>query len=1021
MKYLMMILVVTLLVFTAGESLLYAGTTGKVVGKITDIATGEPLISANVVIKGTSLGAVSDLDGNYIILNIPPGVYSVGVSIIGYQRVQFDGVQVNIDLTTTIDAALKAEAVELETVVITAERKLVIKDMTSSLSTTTADQIQNLPVTNVQQVLRLNAGITESDGRLYIRGGRAAEVGYWVDGISATDLYNGKLGITVENSAIQELQVISGTFNAEYGQAMSGIVNVVTKEGGKKYTGQIKVYAGDYLSSADEFSLYKSIATAKDTNRLAGGADYRTRIVSGERDYPLKKFNPVYNGEFSLSGPVPLTNDALTFFANGRYYYDEGYYYGREWFKPNGNLGKNVTDSVENPNTLNEVHVISGDNSNLVPLNPSETMSLLGKLNYQLSGNIKLSYSIFWNSLERRRNYFRENSADYQFNVSGTANFNPFNTHDFKYVPNALPQLFGEGLTNTFTINHILSPSTFYELRASRYYSESKQYVYKNPLRVATYIDTSTTNTTKYTVAPNSPNGYIDPKEISMGVAYTYFNKGMDMTHTERSSEYWVGKLDVTSQLNKAHQLKVGSEVRLHDLILHSYQIIAKTDSSGQDIKPFQPAIPEVGSPYRSDYDRQPKEISAYVQDKIEFNDIILNVGLRYDYFDANASMPTDPTDPNIYGLGSEAGPFKDEHKYRDTNGNGVIDNSEKTKSNEYTPDERRAFMQEKVKAKMAISPRLGISFPITERGVIHFSYGHFLQIPEFQYLYTNPDFKITSSTGKATLGNPDLRPQKTVQYEIGLQQQFTDVIGIDVTLFYRDVRDWVGTSRLIETAKPSVSYSKYENKDYENVKGVTFKIEKRFAENYSFRVDYTLQMAEGTYTNPIDELNAILGKQQPALALIPMGFDRRHTLNAQFMYDISGWTFSLIGRYFTGVPYTPSFTYSETVGSSGVSGLVNNSARRPDQKTVDLTINKLFSLNKNLSLEIFMNVYNLLDQRDQTNVYTDTESADYTTNTDPSRIPYNTSRISTIEDYVNQPAWYTAPRQVQIGVTLGF
>ncbi len=1012
MKIKLIICFLALLLFSLDQSIIYAGTSGKIAGKITDAESGEPLIGANIMIKRTTMGAACDMNGNYVILNVPPGIYTLTVSVIGYQQVQYNDVRVSVDLTTRIDVALKATVLDLgEAVVVTAERNLIIKDMTSSLSSMSSDQIESLPVQQVQEVLRLNAGIIESDGRLHIRGGRPGEVAYWVDGVSATDLYDGRMGVTVENTAVQELQVISGTFNAEYGQAMSGIVNIITKEGSKKYSGQLRLYGGDYISSDKVFGLYPSLKTEADPMTSI------TNVVAGELENPLSKFNPIYNAELSVGGPVPLTNNKLTFFTNGRYFYNEGYFYGRNWFRPNGTPG----------------------DSSLVAMNPNETISLQGKLNYQVNPTMRLSGTLFWNQSTRDRNYFRFNSTDYQFNPTGESNFQQFNVHDFKYVPYGLPQSHGSGLTSTLLFNHVLSPATFYEFRLSRYTSESEQYVYENATASIKYLVSVIADESKgieaetfdpftaegeahlqsiiaqggryeYVPDPNGPDGYIEPETINQPTSYSFMNKGMDVTNAERSSAYWVGKLDATSQVNPIHQIKFGSEVRLHELKLHAFQIVPKTDASGQPITPFEPAIPEVGSIYRHDYNRKPQEFSAYVQDKAEFKSIIFNVGLRFDYFDANASVPTDPEDPNIYA------PFKPEHIYK--NYSSTVPEDQLV---EYTPDERREFMQKEVKAKNALSLRLGTAFPITERGVIHFSYGHFFQIPEFQYLYTNPDFKITSGSGIGLFGNPDLKPQKTVMYEIGLQQQITEQVGVDVTLFYRDVRDWVGTSPIVQTAKTGVAYSMFENKDYSNVRGITLKLEKRLSNHYSFRADYSFQTAEGTYSNPQDAYNSALANRAPVLTLLPMNWDQRHTANAQVIYDISSWTFSLIGRYWSGRPYTPSFPKSEAVGASAVSGLTTNSERRPAQKGIDLTINRAIKLDSQRTIEFFINVYNLLDQRDATNVYADTGSPDYTTNIDPATVPYNSARVSTVEDYVNQPSWYTAPRQIHVGLNFGF
>jgi hypothetical protein len=248
-----------------------------------------------------------------------------------------------------------------------------------------------------------------------------------------------------------------------------------------------------------------------------------------------------------------------------------------------------------------------------------------------------------------------------------------------------------------------------------------------------------------------------------------------------------------------------------------------------------------------------------------------------------------------------------------------------------------------------------------------------------------------------------------------------TENVGVNLILFYRDVRDWVGTSPLISTAKTGVRYSIFENKDYENVKGITLEVDKRLMNNYSFRASYTYQTAEGTYSSPTDAYNAALNNQSPILALVPMSWDQMHTFNGQVIYDIADWTFSLIGRYWSGRPYTPSFPASETVGASAVTGLTINSARRPPQKNIDLSINKYFRFGGNTYINVFMNIYNLFDLRDETNVYTDTGTAQYTTTIDPSKIPYHSERVSTVEDYTVQRGWYTSPRQIHVGLMFGF
>ena len=999
-NYLALIMVLCCVGFVTHDAVI-AATTGKIAGKIIDSDTNEPLPGANVVVQGTQMGAATDSNGKYVILNISPGIYTLRFSMMGYTAKIVENVRVQIDLTTRINIELDPTVLGGEEVTIVAERPLVQKDMTASMSSVGSQEIKDLPVQEVSDVLELQAGLVKSGNQFHIRGGRTGEVAYWVDGVATTDVFGGGMGVTVENSAVEELQVVSGTFNAEYGQAMSGIINIITKEGGEEYNGQIRGWVGDYISGADEFSVLKRVDPIYNDQDQAIGAN-------GIKSYPLENFNPNYNFDYSLSGPIPFTNDNVTFFTNGRYVSNEGYLYGREWFTPVGTPG----------------------DSSLVPMNPSERMSLQGKLTWRPGSNLKLSYNAFWSDWHSERSY----------------------NQSYKYNPNGVSQGMGTSQTHIFTLNHVLSPTTFYELKINRFNNEYESYVFDDPHAKPHYLvhvysdtvngqffpadtldlsnqdDASKFENVKqqrinynYFIDPNGPIGYISPDSSSTPVSYSFMNDGMSMGRFQRSTAYWVGKFDLSSQITKENQIKTGFEVRLHELELHSYTIRPKVDDeSNEQIVPFEPSIPDKDTHFRSDYVREPREFSAYIQDKLELQDLIINAGLRFDYFDANYVKPTDPHDPNIYW------PYKKEHIYKNwedpPEGLSQPEMEEYiAQFEEYTPEERRDIMHTDVDPKMQLSPRLGIAYPITDQGVIHFSYGHFFQIPEFQYLYDNPDFKLSPQGGYTVFGNADLEPQKTVMYEIGLQQQITADIGIDVTLFYRDVRDWVGTSPLIDTPIPSVKYSQFENKDYENVRGITLKMEKRYSHNFSARLDYSFQMAEGSYSNPTDAFNAYQAQEEPRKSLVPMNWDQRHTLNGSIVYRLNKWTASLIGRFRTGRPYTPSFPRAAVVGGAALIGLKENSERLPNRKSVDLTLNRRFTLNDNTNINLFVNVYNLFDTRDETWVYTDTGSADYTTNITPERVSYSSQRIGTVEDYVNHPNWYTSPRQVQIGLSLDF
>jgi hypothetical protein len=982
------------------SALLLAGTTGKIIGTVFDAQTGEPLPSANIYLENTALGAASDMNGQFAILNIPPGTYVVITSIIGYKEVRMENVRVMIDITTTLDFELEESIEEGEVITVVAERPLVQMDVTSTFSAVSSDDIQRLPAQSIADVLELQAGLVRDGSGFHIRGGRTSEAAYWIDGLAVTDVYGGGMAVELENASVEEIQVISGTFNAEYGQAMSGVINQITKEGSKEYSGTIRTYAGDYYSTHEVYSVLENVRP--------------TAEAAGVFENPLSGFNPVYNIDLNLNGPLPFSDKKITFFINGRYFSDEGYLYGREWRLPQGIPGSN----------------------DLVPLSPYEKFSGHGKLTFQATPLIKLNYNFFgdtWN-------------ADRSF------------SHDYKYNPQGTAQRKGYGMTHIFELNHSLTKNTFYEARFMKLYTEYKQYVYENPnetidylgyfnpdslhLIPAEYYDIINSDGTYdyksplgqdlityiresgmtpiYVANPADPTGYVHPDSQYIDASYSYNQAGMDLSHYFRSTSSWVGKVDLTSQVNKANLVKAGFEYQLHDLTQHGFTLIPKMQAGGtEQIVPFEPWRPPFSSIYNNRYKRKPIDFAAYLQDKIEMKEIFINLGVRFDYFNAKTVIPADPTDPDIYY------PIKNEHIYK----NWVEPDRKLTPQErdaylaqftEYTSDERRAFMHKDVKAKTQLSPRLGIGYPISSNGKIYFSYGHFFKRPDYQFLYSSPDFKLRD--GEVRLfGNPDLNAEHTVKYEIGLQQQIAENLVVDATVYYSDIRDWVGTGPKIETASDQRTYYTYENKDYANVRGIILILEKRFANRFSAKIDYQFQVAEGTYSNPADAYNDIQNNEAPLIALIPLNWEQRHTVSGVLNIMIQQWMLSFVGKYHTGQPYTPGFTSrAGAVGGTTFRGWKDNSQYKPNISSLDIYINRKFNI-YNYELAFFITLYNALDQKGQTGVYSDTGVADYSTYVDPSYISYTAARNGTIADYRNRPDWYIAPRQIQLGMSFQF
>jgi len=314
----------------------------------------------------------------------------------------------------------------------------------------------------------------------------------------------------------------------------------------------------------------------------------------------------------------------------------------------------------------------------------------------------------------------------------------------------------------------------------------------------------------------------------------------------------------------------------------------------------------------------------------------------------------------------------------------------------------------EDAKPKTQLSPRIGIAYPITDRGVMHGSYGHFFQIPPFEYLYTDPEFEVYPLGLETRMGNAELEPQKTVIYEIGLQQQLTDAIALDVTGYFKNIRNLLGT-KIYETYVMGQKYAQYINRDYANVRGVTIALEGTYSQYLSASLDYTYQIAKGNASDPNAVFWDALANRELEKFFVPLDWDQTHTLNGAVTIGYSQqWGISLIGRYGTGLPYTPSY--------EGIRIARENSERKPPQYNVDLrAYYNLKLIGSNFSL--FFKVYNLFDRMNEVNVYTDTGRGGYTLIGDPGKI----RGINTLEEYLVRPDFYSSPRHVILGFSAGF
>ena len=252
--------IILVVILSSLSSLLIAQDKGKLAGQVLDISNGDtPLPGVNLLIDGTYYGAATDFDGNYIIENISPGTYNISVTFIGYKAMKFTGIVIKANSTTELNVDLEETSLTIDQdVIVVGEKPLLDVEETQSKSTISKEDIENAVIENVKDVVTQQAGVVQSDNAIHIRGGRAYESAYLLDGVSVQDRLSGTgFGLELSANAIEEVEVITGGFNAEYGQATSGVVNVKTREGQDFYSGYA-AYKRDNLGNDESSHVFNT-------------------------------------------------------------------------------------------------------------------------------------------------------------------------------------------------------------------------------------------------------------------------------------------------------------------------------------------------------------------------------------------------------------------------------------------------------------------------------------------------------------------------------------------------------------------------------------------------------------------------------------------------------------------------------------------------------------------------------------------------------------------------------------------
>ena len=779
-----------LLFFVLLNTLVYGATTGKITGLITDRETGEPLIGANVIINELGVGTASDINGYYALLHVPPGAYDVTANYIGYGSLTYNNVRVMIDLTTPQNFILTALSLQGESVVIEASRPAVQKDVASSQRHMTSDEIDNMPINSVDDAIGLQAGI---DG-LVIRSGGADELVLMMDGVALKDDRTGQAVTGIPLSAVKEIMVQSGGFNAEYSDLQSGLVNVVTREGGKdRYSANVSYRYSPPAPKHFGASLFDENAyffrPYLDDDVCWTGTDNGSWDAYTQSRYPtFSGWNKV--SEQLLQDDDP-TNDLTPAGAKRLF----------EWqSRREGNITK--PDFTIDAGFGGPVPIISKALGNLrffasysgtqdmylTPLSRDGYRDWVGSLRLTSDINSKLKLSVSTLAKEITASTSSETGLPTYFSsIWGVASIFGSNSQqswklqypDYYCMTDISTRMYSAKLTN------LINETSYFENILE--YSQTDYSTNPNDRR----------DTTLYDIFPGSEIYLTDEGPFGFDDGFTesiagIFSMGLKSNSRDTSSTSHLKlKFDYTNQVNRYNQIKTGVQFEYFDYNMNYGAI--------------NPSLP-VGRPFTV-WHRSPYQAGFYIQDKLEFEGWIASLGIRAEYFDPNSGW---------YDVGDY-----DKLLYSSNYSNALEDQ----------------IPTKPAKGGLTLLPRIGISHPISINSKLYFNYGHMRQ--KF-----SPDelFLVRRVTGGQMnyIGDPELPLEKTVAFELGYDHSLFDVYLIHLSAYYKDKTDQSGTIRY-RSADGTVDYYKYENIFYQDISGFEAELRKTRGDWFNGFVNYTI------------------------------------------------------------------------------------------------------------------------------------------------------------------------------------
>jgi hypothetical protein len=952
-----------LLVFLSPQLFGQAGV-GKLNGKITDSQNREALIGANVIIVNTNLGAATNTNGEYFILNVPPGTYTVKISYVGYTPKQINDVRIVAGITYQLDASLTT-GLELNAIVVS-EKKFFEEKSTNTTKVLDASEIDKLPVKGVEQLVGLQSGVVIQDGSggvsgnavINVRGGRGSEVLYIVDGVPQNDVYTGSNFAQVSNASIEQISFEIGGYEAKYGQAESGVVNVTTKTGDPTY------------------AFY---------------ADGMTSALTDDYGYNLYTM--------TLSGPIipGITNHTIFLSAE------------RGWFLDGDPHAIGVS--------FNSAPGYKGYSSDVLPNNSSGTWKFSGKTNSSIGDfNVRLGANI------NTRKYYSFSLAYAKQNA----------------MHNALTEL--GNYSYSAKISQNISSNSFWDLNVGyKYYkTETGDGIWFNNLFAYGNNAMNAAIGARYfqdgSYHAGLPDG--DGNRVSFDQYGIFYEQGRTYgAYSKQENQTLNLDLNFTSQVEN-HLFEIGGGLNYN--ILRSFflslpyklasPVYAGLNNTaifyamapsvfGYDITgsnwtsrdAYTANLPSISGPVSSAQTsfapKKPIISYAYIQDRFELNDLVLNLGLRADYFDTQADMVADPQMP--------------------FNGSQLV--------------------LKRKKPEFYVSPRIGLGFPITANTVFHAQYGKFIQEPPLDNAYfANSDLYPLLNTSQRVVNVGDINSEVTTQYEIGFRQVLGDIAGLNITAFYKNTEGLINTAPIFfqrSDGGQTLTYYTPSNTDFGTVKGLAVIIDVSRISYFDLSVNYTYALAEGTGSSTSSSFVSAfrnVGSEIPKV-IAPLDFDQRHTGTINLGFSVPKGQlgiFELIDlnvlvSFNSGRPYTPLAVQHITADGDNTQygdtkGYVN-SAYGPGNFRVDMKLEKSFTLINNMLLTPYVWIENLFNAVNPVTVYRSTGD------------PYTTGWLSTQEgiataqgengaikaaDYMSlerDPFNFGIPRLIRLGVKINF